>query len=129
MSNEAEGKGLSMTEQAFNKEEAISFGQLIAIAEAMYAPGLTNPPIPPDLSADWDVLKNINVEAAVDFIKQTEFIGFVARSKADPTHVVTVFHGTRSILDIIDDIEFQRVPFPCPMAGRQSLASPGCTNP
>ncbi|KPV42742.1 hypothetical protein AN477_15405 [Alicyclobacillus ferrooxydans] len=52
-----------MTEQAFNEEEAISFGQLIAIAEAMYAPGLTNPPIPPDLSADWDVL--------IDDIKST----------------------------------------------------------
>ena len=101
-----------MTSPTFDRMEAILFGRLIATADTMYAPGVTNPHVPADLSKSWEVLKNMTVEATLDFIKQTEFIGFVARSKVDPTHVVTVLHGSRSILDFIDDFEFERTAFP-----------------
>lgn len=101
-----------MSTQAFDHRAAIFWGEFIRIAASMYAPGVTNPTQPQQFPSDWQIKQVINVEAVVPFVKQQEFIGFLAQSLQDRTNLAMVLHGSLSIFDFIDDFEFSLSRFP-----------------
>lgn len=100
-----------MSAQVPNLQEEIFWGGFVSIAKNMYTPGVTTPPKPADFPANWKLVKNITVEPVVTFIKQREFIGFLAQSLNNPLEFAAVFHGTISVLDFIDDVEFELIHF------------------
>ncbi|MGM0883646.1 MAG: lipase family protein [Bacillota bacterium] len=98
--------------RAFNKETAFFWGRLIEKAYDMYTNNRwnPNPPQPSDFPDGWNIIWNLNVEGVVEFIDETEFIGFIAQS-TDKTKTGIIFRGTSSILDAKYDLEISKLPF------------------
>lgn len=105
--------------QPLNRQEALFWGEFVRIATKMYIPGVTNPAIPEDFPVGWELIRMANLESAVGFIRQREFIGFLAQSLNHPSQFALVLHGSLSVLDFIDDMEFQLTDFKAvPGAGK-----------
>jgi len=100
------GRGVPGVSISLDNQKAIFWGEFVGLAYSMYAPRSSNPPQPPNFPNNWRLVTNITVEAVVGFYRQTEFIGFVAQSVAEPHHFAVVLHGTEGIVDFLNDFEF-----------------------
>ncbi|WP_198851800.1 hypothetical protein [Alicyclobacillus sp. SO9] len=81
-------------------------------AEQLYKRGEKDPVGAVRLPGQWRRTQNIAMQARVEFLHQSEFIGFTARDLDNPQHEAIVFHGSQTIFDWIDDFEFSLDSFP-----------------
>ncbi|MFC4100697.1 lipase family protein [Paenibacillus xanthanilyticus] len=89
-----------------NMAAYIPWGELVAVAYAMYKQNHTTPQTPPDFPQDWERIANLTMTPSLESIREREFAGFIARSKRDPLLQAVVIRGTESKLDWLMDAEF-----------------------
>lgn len=104
---------IARTATDINWTETLFWAKMVNYAYEMYKSSPCNlAPLPPaDFPDDWEVEILLIVHPVAVFFTETKFIGYVARSTSDPTHVAVIFRGTETELEWLLDAEFGLVEF------------------
>jgi len=83
---------------------------IAAIVESMYTDGVLQPPLPPDMAKDWQLIDYLTARDALLGLQriglgEQVFFGFLARSKADPLQYVVAIRGTERADEWVIDAE------------------------
>ncbi|WP_186785996.1 lipase family protein [Paenibacillus agilis] len=112
-----------------NWTEALFWCNMVNWAYEMYdaCPSNLTPKPPADFPVDWEIESLLIVHPVVVFFTETKFIGYIARSKTDPTLVAIIFRGTKTELEWVLDAEFGLVNFcEVPNAGETEVGFTEC---
>ncbi|RBP48760.1 lipase family protein [Arenicella xantha] len=104
---------LSQAEEVgFSQQEIIDFGQMVNLTYDQFHRYSSDfsPPAPDTFVAGYRATQNLHSQDKPSDSKR-EFYGYLARSNADPQHLIIAVRGTSDAAEWLDDVKFDKVPF------------------